>query len=155
MTGATLRVEVHLARGGIADQYIQYGVRTWWGIPLAAHRRRDTVDVLRDRTGIVLRDSNRRHAAHSLLTVQDDRCDQLARLIVEHQIRSQKVGAALIAASQIDAMACAAVDTIQALPRAMSTGSPGGRCCAGKVARPPPARPPRPCACGAPPCADE
>ncbi len=47
------------------------------------------------------------------LTVHDDRCDQLAGLIVEHRIGSQEVGAALIAAAQIGAVAHTAMDTVE------------------------------------------
>jgi hypothetical protein len=68
------------------------------------------VDVLGNRASILRRDADRRHR---LLTVHDDWRDQLALLIVEHRIGSQEVGAALIAAAQIGAVADAAMHTIE------------------------------------------
>ena len=112
MAGAALRLEVGLARGGIANQHFQLGGRTEGRIPLAAHGRRDAVDVLGERAGILRAHSDRRHRA---LAAQDDRCDQLAGLIVEYRIGAQQIGAALIAAAQIDAVARSAMDTEQSV----------------------------------------
>ena len=65
---------------------------------------------------------------------RDDGEDELAVLVVEHQLRSQQVDPAHVAAAKVGAVAEPAVDSERRLPRAMSAGSPGGRCCGGNVA---------------------
>ena len=64
--------------------------------------------------------------------VLDDRQDQLAVLIVEHELRAEQVRTADVAAAQIGAVAGAAVDAVEPLPRAITAGSPGGALLRGK-----------------------
>jgi hypothetical protein len=50
-----------------------------------------------------------------LPAIEDDRADQLARLVVEDQIGPEQVGATLIAAAQIDSVTGAAMYAVQAV----------------------------------------
>ena len=65
------------------------------------------VQVLRNRLDVLVRHRNRRHAALGARAL-DDRHDQLAGLIVQHELRSQEIRAAELAAARIHAVAGAA-----------------------------------------------
>ena len=77
--------------------------------------RLHAVDVLGDRLHVVVRHRQRRHALVGAAAA-DDRQDQFALLIVEHELRSKQVRSAQLAAAQVDAVAGAAGDRIERLP---------------------------------------
>ena len=104
--------EILLPGSRVADQRV--GQRS-----LARRRRAlrttgglDAVEILRDRLDVLVRHRNGRHAAFGASAL-DDRQDQFAGLIVEHELRSQKVGTAELAAPRVNAVAGAADGGIQ------------------------------------------
>src|SRR5438874_9006571 len=76
------------------------------------------MDVLRDRTGVIGGEIVRRHGRQSwiLTPFANDRLEQLAGLIIQRDRGPQKVGASLLAAAQIGAVAQTAMNLIQRLP---------------------------------------
>ena len=117
MAGGALRSEVRLACLCVADDDVQLDFFTGRRAALAAHRESNAVDELGDRLDVFLAQRQRRHRRHAriLPTVLDDRHNQLAVLIVEHQLRAQQVGSADVAAAKVAAMARPAVDLVEGL----------------------------------------
>ena len=117
VAGGALRGEVGLACLGVADDDVELDFFTGRRAALAAHRERDAVDVLGDGLDVFFAQRQRRHRRHAriLPAVLDDGHDQLAVLIVEHQLRAQQVGSADVAAAKVGAMAGAAVDLVEGL----------------------------------------
>ena len=74
---------------------------------LTARRRQHAVDVLGDGADVVVGQRQRRHPALGAAAL-DDRRDQLALLVVQHDERAQEIRAAQLAATQIGAVACGA-----------------------------------------------
>jgi hypothetical protein len=87
-------------------------------IALSTHGGRHAVNVFRKRFHIVVGEAGkRRHGRHAgvLAAIVDDREDELSLLIVENELRAQKVDPAHVAAAKVRAVADAAVHTVEPL----------------------------------------
>src|SRR4249920_3832712 len=117
MTSTADFFEVALARRGIADDDVQLGqrLRSRWP-PLASSLTEDAVEVLGNRQHVFFRKMKRRHRTDSALAaVADDRNDILAVLIGEDDLRPQQVRPALVAATQVGAVARATAHAVERL----------------------------------------
>jgi hypothetical protein len=109
MARRALCSKVAFACRRVADDDVEhdrFGGRRW--IPLSSHRERDAVDVFRDCLDVVignLRERRHRRHARILTATVNNRQNELAVLIGEHQVRPQQVDTAHVAAAKVGAMA--------------------------------------------------
>ena len=107
--------EVCLSCGGVTDKNVQ--CKRWTGrrTALTLRRRRNAVNVFSDSLDVVQRYRNRRHRGQSRIVqaVTNDRKDQFAVLIVEHELRPQKVDSALFSTPKVRAVTGPAMDAVQ------------------------------------------
>ena len=107
VTGAALGGEIFLAGRGVTDERVRKRRLARRRCPLRATGGLQAVQVLRHGLDVLVGHRNRRHAAFGACALHD-RHDQLAGLIVQHQLGAQEVRAAKLAAARVHAVAGAA-----------------------------------------------